>query len=156
MSIFGHLVFSVIMSVIIFKINFLSGNDFIVNFIDDSALNISSTLLGFNLTIHAIIVGQISSIELAVKKIGHFKETREELKENAIFNIFLIILIFGLHLLKIKPGSSLSNFLGDFSKVINYWSDIAIIASMVLIIMLMVETIKAVYQISEFSFKKKS
>jgi hypothetical protein len=63
MKVIGILTVSILSSLALIGLNMLSGNGFIFSFINEHAFDISTTLLGFNIAIHTILIGQITNIE---------------------------------------------------------------------------------------------
>lgn len=148
MKIFGYICFSILLASIFVFIGLKTGDGFMFDFINSSSINIAVTLLGFNIAIHTILVGQITDIEIHHNKLGHLKGTRKELRENAVSNIFLVILMFVFRLLKLGPGSVLGNIINsNMISTINFILEILVLACIIFIMSLIFETITAVYKI---------
>jgi len=156
MKLIGYIASAVIFSLVIIGLNSLSGNGFVFDFIKNDALTISTTLMGFNIAVHTILIGQITDIEIYVDHIGLFKNTRKELKENALFNVFLLVLIFVLKLLKVNDNCTICrNISTGLATYYNFVIDVVIMSALILIVCLIVETIKSVYKVYDFKEKNK-
>ena len=155
MKLIGYITSAVVISLVIIGLNSLCGNNFIPDFIKNDALTISTTLMGFNIAVHTILIGQITDVEIYVQRIGLFKNTRKELKDNALFNVFLLVLIFFLKLLKFDKDCVICKSLGlNLITKINFAIDVIIMSAIVMIVCLIIETIKSVYKVYEFKETK--
>jgi hypothetical protein len=155
MKIIGYITVAIFISFIITLTNFLTGNGYVFQFIHTHSLEISTTLLGFNIAVHTILIGQLGSIEAMLKKIGLFQKTRSELRQNALANIFFVSMIFFCELAKISPSSILATKISiDAISKYNYILEVISLCSIILIIFLIIETVNAVYKIYSFNQEK--
>lgn len=156
MKILGNITFAVIIALILISLGMWTGNGFIFDFINIQLIGIATTLLGFNIAIHAILAGQISTLEIRMGKLGHFINTRKELKDNAMLNVFLLTTIFFLRIIKIDQNSQIGSFINhNLIEKINYGNELITLTALVLIVMLIIETIGTVYLVYDSKSKTK-
>ena len=154
MKLFGIICFSIMFSWMFTGLDWITGNGYVFDFINKESLQIATTLLGFNIAVHTILIGQINNMETLVQKFNIFDNTKRELKHNAVFNLLLIVLIFFFRVLKLTPTSPLALTIGtQYIGIINYTLEIFILSCLVLIFYLIYETVQAVF--GTFGLKKK-
>lgn len=139
-KIFGVLSFSVILSSIFVTFGNAIQSSFVADFIDNQIITIATTLFGFNIASQTILLGQLQNIEVSMKKLGHFKNTRNELQANAITNLVIICLIF---VLVATLQSTNPLFQGNNIVLV---LQIALISCLSLIMHLLFETVVAIYR----------
>jgi hypothetical protein len=146
MKLIGYITTCILISIFLFFLEYIFGNNFIHNFIDNNVIDFAATLLGFNIAIQTILLGQLVNIETTLKKLNIFSKTRRELKDNSIMNFIILFFIFLMKILHINSNSIIAKFLSQ-QMLINFNTvlDILIVGSIVMVFFLIVETIKAVY-----------
>lgn len=156
MKIVGIFCTAFLLSFILTQINRITGNGYIYTFINNDSIQIVSTLLGFNIAVLTILMGQISDLESLFNKIGHFKKTRSEMYQNAFFNIILIISIFLLRVFRIEKNSIIMKFMTEQLRAnLNFFFEISILAALILNIFLIYDTLKTVFDTYEIKKKPK-
>lgn len=131
----------ILISIVInYSASFL-GSSFINDFLSNEYFTVLLTLLGFNIAIQTIVLGQLLSIETAMKKIGHFKNTRSELKQNIYLNFSSVL--FSIPLLLMK--ASTNEFLLTNMVIINT----LLLSIFVLALFLLFETLSSAYKMLE-------
>lgn len=138
---FGLLAFIFLTSIAIFFVNTELSSSYLNKLVENDYSTIIITLFGFNIAIQTIALGQLQEIESYIKKHGHFKNTRSELKQNIFLNLILVILSFFVLIGKnsqidlIKTNNLI---LGTF--------DILLVAILVTTLLLLYETITVIYK----------
>lgn len=146
MKIFGYLSLSFIITLIFFSLGKLTGSNFINDLYETDAIQYAITLLGFNAAVQAILVGQLVNYETLIKQAGHFRLTRIELKHNLILNVVLLMVMFTTKFMYIEDGGYLQRiFTNYYSNVFNESMVLINSTCLILIVMLILETLRAVY-----------